>query len=973
MERTDRVMRQGESLYVTGEFDEDFDDFGFEGNESVLEDSCININFGFDDFDDFEIENQIDVSLKQEEEIETEDDLKYKKLKEEIGSLGYHLAEDIDYEQLLWFKSRERKINRSSLSVFCNRVETDLHIIFDKLQNSKATLAPQMSLFSDNEQERMQINAGNSNLDVRFIIQVRNCVMELYLKKQDVSAKEVFDEMVLEQKYDSSYLISHPKQAMRHLEAIVPATIASFKSILSKRKKGAMYRNEISNKLLRPELEEFRKLKMLVSKEKLNYIRQFSLKENAVVLKCSSCNRESRFHDIMSIIAFPTENGNFFAQVPKALSCSCGNSYVFLDSEYELLLKEFLKGERPQMDETISAAAKYAVGSAFFRLVPPLTLLETNLDYLIVSDALNNETKNSHKAESTKRIQEIAISDFDLEDAVTRFYKGLARFKKLDFQTGKESKGSLSYAQIAFFISNTLSLDYRTLKNKAIFSLLFYFSENPLLSSILDSRSIWDIENYLVLIENAGTKDIEFDKENYSNLSVIHSLLFRDEKLNPNDNVVTLLKKRKNEIEAIIERKKETRKLIIEQLLHYKDMLAFCKIINLSGFKLSDYDAIVDCPELFQLIDKVSDKMIITNYCGDYYNIWKKYGIANKTSLNQLLSKSAFEVKNLSKIKGLVKKMLEKETININRFNTCAVLVTQHSKVLADMYKAFCREDFYDFYQAVLKLPEKIELQFDESLDWLYTQMVSDIKTKFKSLKGKTKLEYQLSDFSSDELKKFRKIKNLEQLSDLALDNLIPQRLENEDINDWVSRYLKYKNENSSAPQYNNLKNDFYKIKQYFAFIAVLPLLSNFDFKEYTSSIFMLRLLETAVKDCSFKGALNIINLSEQQYKLLVDMMYTFDIGKFEWKEPRMSYRVLNGIYYSYVRPHVEHYLNKYTSMILHTSSPIENKNNLFSIRKIIADLSAVEETALSEEQEGFFGDSNTVALELSSFSGEKL
>lgn len=578
-----------------------------------------------------------------------------------------------------------------------------------------------------------------------------------------------------------------------------------------------------------------------------------TLGEGYVKFKCPVCKQE--MVQECRLIAFLL--GTVKGEIVTPLQCDCGS--------FSVLPEKGLKTLKSRLNKTGGVGAGNC-GSDKITLYYP-----TNLE---IANAFDDGFFDIDPKED-EIVKEIPV-DWDM--LCKDFYDSVKTFY---LESSVDSSEKIGIKGIAKIISSSFD-EYQYLKERATATLLYELDRSTL-SGL--SKSNQDSVKILTLYKN-NCEGIE------NRLSEIGSIDFKDWcELEKKDDIIEFRNSFSKSCDDAIEECSKY-KTILEEIENNSMLYSNLKITNAS-LEQDLVNNYLDREDLAELVDKITDCMIITNVVEEFMgnhtlrSISASDNKARKDSSYSSLLKRVLDInvgddrsERLNKfITYFSNKIGRPIDVDISNFMCVYSTDTEFYSLLGKFAESLIMTDYYDAGQARKKLIENYGSILDK-MDSLYT---------FKSI---VKLIKELPDVNLN-IDKFEfyfkdSIENLEELNDFDKSQIMniyqkrrfsPKVLEGETIEDKIKYYINLEEGNSSNIRQMPI---LYKYSQdNFIMLKGLKIMSEFE-PEDLSKFLLFRDLMFSFKELSLKEFCNCLMIEDYLMTEILDSSFEYTVNKSE-------------------------------------------------------------------------------------------
>lgn len=755
------------------------------------------------------------------------------------------------------------------------------------------------------------------------------------------------------------------------------------------RKKQAMF-------LLKEEFDLLDHYNDLLDQNNLFFIRQILCQNNSYFVKCPKCGELIHVTSpIFRVCTYPMNGGKLFC-LPDSVKCSCGAESILTEPDVslaELYLTLVNSKVMHDYNETAScicptnAFSRSKLGAAKFKRIEEYFnnhgIPGKGNNYKKTFVCVDVDVDATASVEDTDQVRKVPfkiVSDLEYQRAVKLFYDTLDSIPKVKMSITQDNdtesleytelagpvkqdivddlggNTNLSYREMAVYVADLLSLDYKALKNKALFSLIFMIKENKLLNSYLDNTNLYDLEKLIDLIDVAShysaasfPPELILTIENlcntYRGLEIIDSddLSVNRQKLEP---YLKVLPEIKEEIKQKVAELKNKRDRIIQIFKEHKNALMFTKIINVTTISLEEVDKIMVDKEFFNLLDETADRMIIANYAFDLYNRWRLLAKVHNTTMAGLNNANDATVLHEAVSKFIDKKnLIELMTVTPNTdltltsyqraFNHfCYVIdispISLEHNAKVNNYMKKC--DIYSMIKETLNIVpadvntfgQKYRERLEEAVEHVTKANLIDFS------KYRTNYEYYLSlvGFDLD-----TEVYDKSLLLETSFGRFLLKKEENETVDSYLKRYNKLQGLNELTD--SNCIDLLDLIKDYaedFIVIGLGGLLNEVEYTNFVQSMFMISLTEFLHDETSKYTAVNFLGSTLDLNRILNRKVYKPDLCNHSGE---FITRVLDGLYYSPIHVELAKHYQEYKKYLIHAQDDLTEIGQTFNAEDI--------------------------------------
>lgn len=921
-----------------------------------------------------------------------EDDSDFQMLVDILEGAGYKGIENYDYEML------ERLIHREHETLAFRNKEVDprtvlsnhLESIQKDVTYSNATL--QIEAPPDTNLEYLRANYAY-NVDGRLYSCIDNVVYNAMCAGYEITPEEVFEKLKTSNVID---LNDHEERSklLNYVEQVVPALVQLNKnsSFRSENKNKARYRT--AKNLLKDEFSIMQRFKE-TPVEKIDFIKTFSPGANnrEIETTCPLCGKKVTIKETpVRLLIVPPDKSNQTMRYDIFLPVfceGCDSALIFTPGEYDRLAESVVnhykvsnvgRNKNALINSAIQQEGLLCTGASCIKIVPPIAVVIDSLPELISDDEVGKE----YTGETTEVIVgsteqeevEITIDSLEFTEAVDVFYKKLKMFGSEEDNDGDTGTGTESFSdatlhqtlagiagpptgggientstqigakEIAAYILNTLSLDYTTEKNKAIFSLIYYFQDNPILNDSLDITKIWDLEDNLRLVscltENTLSKITKERKtlllELYRSLKTLYDddSSYKDVKSKTEDEQLMELLDMLPMLDKMYQKQKKKREEAIVLLESNVEAFGYCKLINLSSIGMYNLDSFI-ADDTIGVIDRITDLMLINGYAGDFFEVWQSFCVLPRKEIYDALLVSTSTVKSYNTVVTKMAKLIESAGVSAdidnNYYKVFILPIEEEHALLRKAYSAIRTQNYYRFCKSIEEIDGEIDSHVGLNLTLKLNAAIKTIKD-IDDTKGMTESEYYLTDFTKEELKASK-----EDLELLSFETWIPKRLEGEGIDEYVARFRAMQQDNSfNRDNSRCLADKFDLVRPEALVISTAAIMSSAEYKSFSTSMFISRSICMLMGMGSQVLLQKFLNFTEELINFVKSETDFYDYSLMELKTNKDFYTILFGYYFTTVYKVIPEFLNEYTKKSVFASESLTDCYSEYSKTKKLED-----------------------------------
>lgn len=694
--------------------------------------------------------------------------------------------------------------------------------------------------------------------------------------------------------------------------------------------------------LMKPEIENAIALYQAHDAGATDYVKRIVSNADGYYLICPRCGMELpvRQHPLVdcTLVAAKGSSQLKLSVLPHTIRCQCGTVLMFSTSEYREM-QHLISGKLSQYlssckENTLAQSPTTPV----LKFRPSFQWLKEAFSYLIEEGGgtITQETKPAldvarepvtfsfEEYRQALRIFNTKLQYMGEQPAVMDSKAAKEVLVDFDFEADvaeKEERQRLSIAEIASFMCNTLSKDYRTLKNQAIACILEEIKGNYVLYRDLDNNSIILMESVCDLVRRVVNHPVSsFDNQTslvfmdaYKMLKGRESIMKDGRQLLPKDDgyvgaVAEYFRGNMEGLEKYIQARKSRQASSKRILLGLGNLLCYIKLVRMTTMSLFDVQSICFDTEITDFIDSTADQVIIKNLVLEFGKVWCSFG-------NSVFVKLYQDVPNMTAvgridaihkgIGGLFPESMEIfENLRIESVLGQEPLHRIASAIRKMDYLAFCKEVYqlcainrYDYGALINKVLQAVYGMVQKE----YNPATNDFL-------------FYCKDFSYDDV-------NGADTSSCRFGRYVLKRLPGEPVQDYLVRYEElYKEQRlDSSNSYDSAEY----FRKYAPFLPVLSFAGKLFEIRYTnlSQAFYLSDLIEICQRIDVSQARDILGISDNLSTMLNKRMYRPILYT---KEASMTPRFLLYCYTSEIGDGILQLYTEYTERLLGTSEDVD-------------------------------------------------
>lgn len=914
MEQTERYPGRGENQY-----DESFKETGgsdeFEGSSGILDDEFADefadeladgSNGGFaDEFADGGVGNSgeefVDDDGVDFVGSEEDDENIYDDLKSEAEELGYTVTDDLTEHDIRYLIKRVKDVHDDKpdgkQDVLTNFVYTQAKGTLANKEKLATSCATMIMSNKDDEYARISsIVSADAQLGTELSRIVRNWVETMILNKFDVTDDELFQSFVEEGNTLNSLVAVKEPYIRKYIQSLRPVYLAMYEKMLEHDTRYEASRKRLATEFIRESVINDQRILKCKNKRLIRQINQCD--DGSYETVCPVCKKITKLgKNAMYLIAFMTEKG---VQKSVGASCNvcenegCDTALLLSGDEYNKVKKSYFIKCSDAINAFLTVAKKECAGAAVMFTRLPFDSVQIEIPEIFTGKkfAYNSFMKSSESKNDD--IVRTFVDDEEMLEAAKRFYfklPGIAEYSNLPSNTGSvgdtgstdstdsagsvagltdstdSTRGKTKYSgwtphEVAVLITQCLSKDYASEYYKALFSLALSIQRNPFLEDALSITKITSMENSLDLVQQfLNGKNRTLSKAEISTLST--ALSFAGITVGKRD-VLEVAQNSVAEISKALKEAQVKKNKAIADLKYFEDELTFTKIIKVSSCKLTDLAVLLQSRDLAELMDRVANRMIISNYAGDFCNYWLTLGVIKPKLIEGVCNTNSNANSVFNKLKDFSKDGIISEQACDDMWPIYKQSV-ELSEALRSLNRDFMTADFVGFCNDLRNIPDnKLGM---EKVSKAMLDMLQGLATCTYKFTGRTKSDVYLSEFYTED-----EIKGCVKCNDLLFGRYMLVPLEGETIDEYCDRYMDWNGRLSQDLKVYDLFNKFKEIgaDNYGVLFSVCSLMYDAEYESFGKSIFMNAVLTDVCRRYdSVEYAERIMKVSVMQHHIV--------------------------------------------------------------------------------------------------------
>lgn len=894
-----------------------------------------------------------------EEFSEDEDLAEYNEMIKTLTEQGYEDLEDIDFETLAVLNKRNKKVQSPEkyAEVIARGFLLSLQDAQKLLVNSQATLG-EPSTSSSAALQLMNNVARDDNSKELFTF-VNGLISELLSDGQNIDCDLIFKIIRENPKYSQRLSNWTASDLYAELMTIVPAILQYNEKERDNQNRLGARKIQTANHILKALKDKATELVDVAERKELSFVKQVFKTKDGYCIKCNKCGKRLLLnHGVSMTLKVVTERnadyGNYsdkisdIQQFPLPYTCECGHAMVFLEKDYKEIQKAFVSNCSSGIREASQIIQQISKGTAYLKVITAIEYIEQAIPEIVFAES---ELSEVHKTDEIT-VSWDGVDDLEFKEAVKKFYEKL-KFLNCKSVGGIEVKSfakdhtkstaaesdtessepvtisseTMSYAEIARYYANILSIDYDTLHNKAVFSIIFNLTEFPILKQKMDYSEIWSLENLLAYIREEDFKSTSYIDSDCRSLlyEVITKYLKMECDWNNTEVLLEIIRNNVMTLEELLNKKRSEYEELIARLEDRKDALGYCNFVNLPSCKLSSLDCYVPNRRVRKLFDEVADRMIINNFSGEFYEHWEQLRKLNQNTLRKQLKKTAMAVTAQESIENALGKYTD--AWGMPRFSSAMryfskPIVSEHEQ-LRKAANAARNNNFYRFCKFLNEVPLNTKSYVSDEFDNHLFDALMRIQKFSKKLNGISEVQFYLTELSPEELAAVE-----HDVRHLEFHDKIPHRKSGESAAEYATR-LNRLDRLDQDPDCKDLSKFFNGVFDNVLDIILAANLSSITYESFATATFMSKLVSELIERYSKESSRKMLGISQEVLNL-IDHQIENTSDNTNYDVIADFNRLLLGIYPYEFYKLVDKMEKQYEMLSLHAEDSLNKRTDIF-------------------------------------------
>lgn len=920
-----------------------------------------------EDFTDYFIVEDFDEELD-------EDTLMINGMCEKALSLGYTRVNGSDYETLNLLIKRVSDEDNVALRGIAAGQRDNVKETISALAETQATFIPQYD--DGGTIEKISAMSIDYALGSEVCHATYGWLNECARAAPERTVDELYADFIEAGVLQENQLVFKDRLLYSYFKTTLPIIKQRIKMNVTSMVNSMEQRTRIAEYLVQPEAETADRL---ASASVYRYVRDIVESDGRFITVCPECGKSVVIDTpVFSMIAYATESGigkKFFIE---PIVCECGCDLMFTLNEYASMFKAHLTDNLSSIRLYLDSAKTECVGSVVLRTKVSLSSISKCIEHLIFS----GEAESTEKGVSEKK-HTVYVDSSAFRNAVNSFYNrlsGLGTTKHaervstmqvddtsmipsiggdsniellkcdsggFDVRAVSKEYSGISYHDLAVYVTQCLSRDYQTEKNKAIFSIVRELKSKTDVADDLSPVKVWDFEllkSFLGRFKGLKSPRALTSEE----VQELAALIVRVDKsvkaidVASAEDVFARAQSVSDRLDSLIAESKQNHASALQGLKRWSSLLEYYPVIKVNSYNYAELLEFVSDRETAVLLDEVADKIILHFYAGEFFEYWKGLRIVRMSTLNKALVQKSDLSDVERRVDDIINRLSAYTTGGIGT-NTYATLKhiykrdARSDEFLTKISKAITKCDFYRFCELLHGVPDYLNCSSgaDSEIYGLYKKLYTMIVTTL----SKSREEFYFSDFSSEEVVESTRFKYLK------FSNLIPVRLQGETIDEYCNRYEELYSDNRFAcVECRNLAELFNGVDTIMLMFCASVQTAGYESRAIT--MFTSALFEMAHYDCNIDGACMMLGISEMHYNIIKAKPHSVMFIE----DGELLYKLHNNLYLTSVRNVMDKKLTWYDSLTISASSLPYTVSTKLNARSLLCELMTMETFALDSD-----------------------
>lgn len=704
------------------------------------------------------------------------------------------------------------------------------------------------------------------------------------------------------------------------------------------------------------------------------------------------------------------EHEFMLAGTPVPVCCDCGCASVLPTRMIDYVSEQYVQLAKKQLHDYVYRNMSFSAGRAVTTFTASIDDIYTEVSLLIQKEDANLAPDKVAiivgSETSLATPNELWVDVSEMEKAAKEFYtrfrdkRALRQVRHTKQQqsvstvesenaisTSAEQKlgsDSLTYRELAVFISEELNKDYNSLKHQAVFSLVLLCENAKLINQLINVNEICSARGTVYNIAQLPKDTATHSQSQKTAAQVEFTRIFtKQESSLTYEEKCAKLCNFAEETEERLEGLRERQEKFFKVLVDNKDMLARTKILNLHQANRFSVAGFLCNPALLDVLDEVTDRMIINQLSEAFFDKFLLFERLNMITINKAINKSADFVSSRKSAISTFEKSVEKAQDNMSdplsikvnyglvgeAFDILSEGSTEALGTLQEIYNSFRMGNYYRFIKAIALLKEwsskHVSQAFRQRLQALYAFAEKEIIL----LGDKKEYEFYLQDFTGDDFQNLD-AQGLRALHKLQFNMHVPKRREGEELEEYLQRYneLRAHQLMMQYPHYD-YSQKFMQFEEFYPDVLLCGCVSDLAYTDVLKACFMRAIVTIVVEGSSRELGSYLFKLSDD---MLFKLMRGKDILKKEYvSQDKFEKCVLacNCNYSTFLDKTLEEYEAKLSLEPIVATTAFSEYFVKFDIVQVLQDILAQSDNEIVTQEELFHNATTEISGDITAFS----
>lgn len=737
------------------------------------------------------------------------------------------------------------------------------------------------------------------------------------LRESDIDADEIW-QLILANKTLSKYpIVNNSVKLMNFITTVIHSVLENEVAMQVANENDESRRKSVAYTLT----DSVYNTIMSLSKSNTAYIKHIRASNGGKVMcTCGKCGKEVSVGPLMMFVFFLDNSSASPYVFPTENRCECGSMLVFPAMTYKTALNYFTSSNKKSLSNAIERAKRFGPGSAVVSITPALSQLPPEIQCIVDdTDEVSNSTSkmtvevfdsvewqqavddfyNRIKLLDSKRVshvvpggmhteqEQLVVSDECSARKQAAFYDGVNQYHAPKSNT--HASGSRIVSILAANVAQVVGVNYNTVKEKAMLTLLNFLHSNQLLQIRANFDNVLGAHASLKLVmqyNDTAKFDLNrLDSHVFANLMAIAGRLDSHVSVGDDKNEIQeFFHNHMNELQDYVNDMDSSYAEFIANVELSKYALACLPITDHVQASVYAIAQMIPDERVFNLFNEICDRMIINNYAEEYFEFWKRH-------MPKLANRAAKKLTNISDVTAIKSFLRDSMSASLfsrasdKYFENIVVKSLSHFELLRELVTIAERGNYYQFCRHILSLGDN-SYGFGSALDSCILEFRDSNYAEFSSVLGVTEVQYYLGEmFTPEEISD-----NAEIFDYLVFGRYLPVRYSDETPEQYVSRF-KFTAANDCI---DNMEK-FLKLKN-IECIYFCSVITGAEYKNFRIANLMAYMMDSVIES-NDTSALDVIGISDLRMSML-NTIETWDFSKFNINNAD-AMALLNSYYFT--------------------------------------------------------------------------